>query len=294
MIKIRVPATSANLGPGFDCMGLALDIWNEITFEPAERITYHVEGEGAQKFNKGSRNLLTKAFLRLHEVCGKRAGGVDIKSRNEIFVSSGLGSSAAAIVGGLFGANEILGNPLDVNELLVIATEMEGHPDNAAPALFGGLVVSIVKQAHIITRRYDVPEMMILIVTPQVEWLTKTARAVLPKSFSRSDALFNIGRAALVVDALRSGDLNLLQKVMDDRIHQPYRLKHINGGTAAIKAARQLGAAALSGAGPSIIAFIPPENAEHARTEICNGFEERGVETRSLTTNPSNSGTQRI
>ncbi len=294
MIKIRVPATSANLGPGFDCMGLALDIWNEITFEPAERITYHVEGEGAQKFNKGSQNLLTKAFLRLHEVYGKRAGGVDIKSRNEIFVSSGLGSSAAAIVGGLFGANEILGNPLDTNELLVIATEMEGHPDNAAPALFGGLVVSIVKQAEIITRRYDVPDTMILIVTPQVEWLTKTARAVLPKSFSRSDALFNLGRAALVVDGLRSGDLNLLQNVMDDRIHQPYRLKHINGGTAAIKAARQFGAAALSGAGPSIIAFIPPENAEHARKEICNGFKERGVETRTLITNPSNSGTQRI
>jgi homoserine kinase len=294
MIKIRVPATSANLGPGFDCMGLALDIWNEITFEPASGITYQVDGEGAEKFNKGSRNLLTKTFARLHEICGKRVQGAEIRSRNEIFISSGLGSSAAAIVGGLFGANEMLGNPLSVDELLKIATDIEGHPDNVAPALLGGLIVSVMKQGEITTRRYEIPDTTILIVKPQVEWLTKTARAVLPKSYSRNDALFNIGRSALVVDALRTGDLDLLQKVMEDRIHQPYRLKHINGGTAALKTAKQFGAAALSGAGPSIIAFVPPEQAQRALKEICAVFNERGIETKSLITHPSNAGTHRI
>lgn len=294
MIKIRVPATSANLGPGFDCMGLALDIWNEITFEPAERITYQVAGEGEEKFNKGARNLLTKAFVRLHQICGRKAGGTAIRSRNEIFVSSGLGSSAAAIVGGLFGANEMLGNPLDKNALLGIATEMEGHPDNVAPALFGGLVVSVMTREEIITRHYEIPDLTILIVKPQIEWLTKTARAVLPKSVSRADAIFNIGRAVAVVDALRCGDLDLLQKVMDDRIHQAYRLRHISGSAAAYKTAKQFGAAALSGAGPSIIVFVSSADAETARKKISGVFEERGLETKAIISKPSNWGTNRM
>lgn len=294
MIKIRVPATSANLGPGFDCLGMALDVWNEIAFEPAEKLTHHVIGEGAEKLNKGSRNLLTKAYTHLHEACGRPARGVTIKAHNSIPMSSGLGSSAAAIVAGLFGANEMLGNPVDVNGLLKLATEMEGHPDNVAPALLGGLVVSVMKQDEIITRRYEVPALTVVIVKPDVEWLTKTARAVLPKSVSRTDAIHNIGRTTLVVDALRNGDLNLLRQVMEDRIHQPYRLRHISGGMAAYKCARQFGAAALSGAGPSIIAFVPPENAEKAKAEIQSIFEERGIKTKGMITTPSERGAYRL
>ncbi len=293
MIKIRVPATSANLGPGFDCMGLALNIWNEITFEPAEKLTYHVTGEGAEKLNKGTRNLLTKAFTLVHEVCSRDLGGVKITAHNEIFMSSGLGSSAAAIVAGLYGANEMLGRPLDNHELLKHANDMEGHPDNVAPAIFGGLVVSILSGEEIIIRRYEIPQFAIVIVKPNVEWLTKTARAVLPKSVSRADAIYNIGRASLVVDALKTGDLALLQKVMDDRIHQPYRLRHISGGMAAYKMAKQFGAAALSGAGPSIINFVEARNAERARSEIARVFEERGVETKSVVTMPAAHGVHR-
>jgi len=290
MIKIRVPATSANLGPGFDCLGLALNIWNEVSFEPAEKITYKVSGEGAEILNKGTKNLLTKAFSFLYKVCDRDLKGVCIQAKNEILMSSGLGSSAAAIVAGLFGANEMLGKPLDKTELLKLANEMEGHPDNVAPALLGGLVVSIIAEDEIITRRYEIPEFTIVIVKPRMEWLTKTARAVLPKSVSRADSIYNIGRTALVVDALRNGDLELLQKVMDDRIHQPYRLKHISGGMSAYKTAKQFGAAALSGAGPSIIAFVPPENAEQAKAEIQSAFEERGVETKGIITKPGSKG----
>jgi len=294
MIKIRVPATSANLGPGFDCLGLALNIWNEISFKPAEKITYQVTGEGAEKFNKGSRNLLTKAFTHVFEVCGKDPKGAAIFAHNEILINSGLGSSAAAILAGLFGANEMLGKPMNEKQLLKLATEMEGHPDNAAPALLGGLVVSVISVNEIITRRYEIPQMSTVIVTPMVDWPTRVARAVLPKSVSRSDAIYNIGRAVLVVDALQKGDLELLQKIMDDRLHQPYRLKHISGGMSAYQTAKQFGAAALSGAGPSIIAFVPPEKAERARTDIIMKFEERGIIARSLLTEPTLKGVHRI
>lgn len=294
MIKIRVPATSANLGPGFDCLGLALNVWNKITFEAADKLTYHVTGEGAEKLNKGTRNLLTKACALLYEVCGQKMGGVQICAHNEILMSSGLGSSAAAIVAGLFGANEMLGRPLSENEILKLATDMEGHPDNVAPALLGGLVVSVMARNEIITKRYEIPDWALVIVKPIVDWPTRTARAVLPKSVSRTDAIHNIGRAVLVVDALRAGDLDLLQKIMDDRIHQPYRLRHISGGMAAYKTAKRFGAAALSGAGPSIINFVPPENAEQAKREIAKVFQERGIETREIITKPSSMGVHRI
>jgi homoserine kinase len=294
MLKIRVPATSANLGPGFDCLGLALNIWNEVSFESAEKITYQVSGEGAEKLNKGTRNLLTKAFSLMYETCGKDMKGVKIHAHNEVIMSSGLGSSAAAIVAGLFGANEILGKPLKEHELLKIANEMEGHPDNVAPALFGGLVVSVMAGEEIITRRYEIPEITTVVVKPNADWPTRVARAVLPKSVSRIDAVYNIGRATLVVDALRNGDLELLQKIMDDRIHQPYRLRHISGGISAYKTAKRFGAAALSGAGPSIIAFVPPENAEQAKTEIMRVFEERGIKARGIITKPSMMGVHRI
>jgi homoserine kinase len=294
MIKIRVPATSANLGPGFDCLGLALNIWNEVSFEPAEKISYHVTGEGAEKLNKGTKNLLTKAFTFLHKVCGREMSGTCIQAKNEIYMSSGLGSSAAAIVAGLFGANEMLNKPLSKTELLKLANEIEGHPDNVAPALLGGLVISVMSGDEITWRRYEIPQWTIVIVKPNMEWPTKIARAVLPKSVSRADSIYNIGRTVLVVDALRNGDLDLLQKVMDDRIHQTYRLKHVSGGMPAYKKAKQFGAAALSGAGPSIIAFVPFEDAEQAKTEIQFAFEECGIATRGIITKPGSMGVHRI
>jgi homoserine kinase len=275
-------------------MGLALNIWNEITFEPSEKFSYHASGEGAEQLNKGAKNLLTKAFGLVYENCGKNLQTVQIRAYNEIFMSSGLGSSASAIMAGLYAANEMLYKPLNNNELLRLATNMEGHPDNVAPALFGGLVVSVMSADEIILRRFEIPDWTIVIVKPDVEWLTKTARAVLPKSVSRADAIHNIGRAALVVDALKNGDLNLLQKVMDDRIHQSYRLRHISGGLAAYKTARQFGAAALSGAGPSIITFVQPELAEKVKAEVTSVFEERGIETKGIITNPSVNGVYRV
>ncbi len=294
MIKIRVPATSANLGPGFDCLGLALDIWNEVIFETGEGLNIRASGEGAEKLNKGNRNLLTKAYARVHQLCGKNMEGVSISSHNEILMSSGLGSSAAAIVAGVLGANEMLGNPLSQGELLKLASDLEGHPDNIAPALLGGLVISTKADDGFLWKRHEIPEWTVVVVKPQLEWTTKMARAVLPKSVSRADAIFNIGRSMLVVEALLNGDLEFLRKVMDDRIHQSYRLRHISGGMAAYKTARRFGAAALSGAGPSIIVFTVPDHAEDAKAQIASVFEERGIRAKSLVTKPVKTGAYRV
>ena len=174
-----------------------------------------------------------------------------------------------------------------------LAAEIEGHPDNVAAALLGGLVVSATTEKEIIARSYEVPALTVVIVKPDVHWQTHTARSVLPKSVSRADAIFNIGRTALVIDALRRGDLDLLQKVMADRIHQSYRLKHIPAGVSAYKTAKQFGAAALSGAGPSIICFVPQENAEPAKEKIIDVFAKQGIEARGLITEPSSLGTHK-
>ena len=294
MIKIRVPATSANLGPGFDCLGLTLDIWNEVSFEEADETSYRVTGEGAEKLNHRPKNLLTDSFKRIYEICDKPFKGINIQAHNNILHSSGLGSSAAAIVAGIYGANELLEKPMDTNGLLKLAAKIEGHPDNVAAALLGGLVVAIMAESEIIARSYEVPSLTVVIVKPDVHWQTHTARSVLPKSISRADAIFNIGRTALVIDALRNGDLDMLQKVMADRIHQSYRLKHIPAGMDAYKTARQFGAAALSGAGPSIICFVPQENAEPAKEKIIDVFSKQGIESQGLITKPSTLGTHKL
>ena len=291
MIKIRVPATSANLGPGFDCLGLALDIWNEVRFEESDSLSYQVTGEGAEKLNYRPKNLLTDSFKRVFEICDKPMRGVNIQAHNNILHSSGLGSSAAAIVAGIYGANELLDKPLDTNALVNLATEIEGHPDNVAPALVGGLVVSVITESEVIKRRYDVPPLFVVIVKPEVQWQTRTARSVLPNTVSRADAIFNIGRTALVIDALREGDLTLLQKVMNDRIHQSYRLKHIPAGITAYETAKRFGAAALSGAGPSIICFVSPENAGKAKEKLIDVFMKQGIQSQGLITKPTSLGT---
>ena len=290
MITIRVPATTANLGPGFDCIGLALDLWNEVQFEADDQITFRVTGEGANQLDNQPNNLLVEAFLRVYELCGQDSKGATIRSHNQIPPSSGMGSSAAALVAGIFGANELLGRPLNQADMLKLATELEGHPDNVAPALLGGLVVSVMNEGEILSRRYETPSLAAVIVKPDVDWPTRVARAVLPPSVPRADAIFNIGRTALVVDALRSGDLDLLRKAMDDRLHQPYRLERIPGGKAAFEAARHFGAAALSGAGPSILCFVESGQERQALTAIQTAFEAAGVLARGLVTRPSTQG----
>ena len=292
-VTVRVPATTANLGPGFDSLALALDLWNEAIFTlEGDSVKVDVHGEGHGRLPQDERNLVAQAALNFFEHQNKPVpDGLKITCENRIPLASGLGSSTSANLLGILGANALLGQPADREEILHLVGELEGHPDNAAAALWGGLVVVVECGRKPIVRQFDLAPLSVLVVFPQMYFPTTTARAALPTDVPLVDAVFNLGRTALVVDALRTGDLDLLGQVMDDRLHQPYRLKLIPGAGAALAAARQAGAkaVALSGAGPSLVAFISAKTDDVARVMEAE-FRQAGLSARSLflsTTNRS-------
>ena len=262
-ILVKVPATTANLGPGFDALGLALDLWNETEFVATtdRQIVLTITGEGEGKLPTDADNPIVDAALKIYDLAKKSCSGLRIHCINRVPISSGLGSSSAAMLTGMLGANALLGGPLSDEEILKLAIETEGHPDNVAPAMLGGLVASIVYEKRVISLKLPAKAnrspMHVTIVLPDFDFPTKQARAILPKQVERKDAIYNISRAVLVTEALRTGDLDLLGKAMTDALHQPYRIPLIPGAQAAMEAAHHAGASAvaLSGAGPSLIAF---------------------------------------
>jgi len=281
-ITIKVPATSANLGPGFDALGLALDLWNETVITPADDFSVTVQGEGADRLTSGKNNLIVRAAHKLAERAGKPLPSFHADCVNAIPLSSGLGSSAATILTGLLAGNTLLENPLSNEETLNLASEMEGHPDNVAPALMGGLVVSTTDEGRVIARRIPIgTDIHVTIALPDFYLPTKQARAALPRKISMKNAVHNISRAALVVEALRTGELDLLTQAMTDRLHQPYRLKLIPGAMSAMEAAKEAGAAAvaLSGAGPGLIAFSSKAEAGIGEA-MRRAFEAAGLKAR--------------
>ena len=291
-VRVRVPATTANLGPGFDCMGLALNLWNEACFTRA--------GEGIRLINYGEgpniptdeRNLIIQAMRFFCDLRGLTLPrGLLIRCHNQIPLSSGLGSSAAAVLTGLLGAAQLLNSPLDEKEALDLAARMEGHADNAAAALFGGLVLVAAGKGSWLVQRIEVPPIQAAVVLPAFDLPTHAARAVLPGEVSLSDATFNMGRALLVVEALRNGSLDLLRRAMDDRLHTPYRLPLIPGAQAALEAAYQAGASAvtISGAGPSLIAFSAAD-ARQVSEAMVSAFKRAGVTARAFLLQTTSSG----
>ena len=271
-VTVRVPATTANLGPGFDTLALALDLWNEAVFQPVESgLTITVEGEGMGILPLDRTNLVLKAVEEFCLRTNQPVPGLAVRCTNQIPLGSGLGSSAAATLLGLLGANAILGTPFNRDQILEIAIEVEGHPDNAAAAINGGLVVVSAENDHgWLVRRFDLPALSAALVLPNFDFPTHSARAALPKQVPFEDAVFNMGRALLVVEALRTGDLDLLGKAMKDRLHQPYRVPLIPRAAEAMAAARKAGAVAIaiSGAGPSVIAFMA---GDPTPVERCHG-----------------------
>lgn len=268
-VKVSVPATSANLGPGFDSLGLALDLRTSVVLhEIPAGLEVTVRGEGAGFLPTNSTNTIVQAAYRVYEAVGKRPQGLRVTCDNRVPIGSGLGSSATAILAGTVGANDLLGNPLGSYQLVELAARVEGHPDNIVAAYNGGLTVSSSADDDLIYRRVEVPSMTVVVVMPQVELSTEQLRAALPGQVSMADAVANLSRTALVVEALRAGDLGLLARVMHDHLHIPYRKALIPGYDDALDAGFDAGAAAitLSGSGPSIIAFAESNHDEIAAT----------------------------
>jgi len=259
---VKVPGTSANCGPGFDCLGLATTIYNymDLTLLRANKIIVESKGLGFENIPRGRRNLAWQAVRRLLQEVGREDEfkGAIIRMKNNVPISRGLGSSSTAIVAGLTAANEILGAPFDKNRLLKLATELEGHPDNVAPAIFGGFTVSVMDKGEVQTFSF-LPriKLKLVVAVPDFELSTRLARKVLPKNVSLKDAIFNVSRASMLIAALVEGHEELLPLAFDDALHQPYRKKLVPGMSEVFTAARNAGAlgAAISGAGSCLIAF---------------------------------------
>jgi homoserine kinase len=284
---VRAPATTANLGPGFDCLGLALDLWNEARFSlEGDGVAVAVEGEGAGLLPLDASNLVARAALRVYEeVAAAPPRGLRVRCAVAVPLSSGLGSSSSAVVAGLLGGNELLGRPLDRERLLELAAELEGHPDNVAAAVLGGLTIVVRKEERLLTKKILVPEVHVALAVPDLPFSTNEARAGLPTEVTMQDAVFNLGRIPLVVEALRTGDFELLGQVMDDRLHQANRLRLIPGGRAAWEAAQRAGAAAvaISGSGPSLVAFVSlATDASAVARAMADAFAAEGVAARPL------------
>ena len=261
MIKIQIPATSANLGAGFDALGLALSYYNYVNMEEADGI--FISSLDNTPVPQDETNLIYHTARTLYEICDKPFHGLRIEQQNNIPMARGLGSSSACIIAGLVGANTLMGNPLGLDDLVNLSAQIEGHPDNTAPALLGGIVTAVfdgqtvhwVKQEVFTTLKF-------VVVIPDFELKTEKARACLPTEISHKDAVYNLSRAALFSASLLTGKYENLRTAGHDRLHQPYRMELIPHGREVFDAAYSLGAYAayLSGAGPALMAIVDAEN----------------------------------
>ena len=297
-VAVRVPGTTANLGPGFDCLGMALDLWNEVRVDALpsgaggrwldDGPTVVLEGQGAVELPGDKNNLVYRAVETLFQEAHVDTPDLRLYCRNDIPLKRGLGSSAAAIVGGLMAANCLLprlfgsgARPLSRDELLDLAVRLEGHPDNVAAALLGGLQLVAREEDVLLSAPVSVPEdIHAVLFIPDMKIATEEARAVLPDRISREDAVYNMGRIALLMNALASGRLNDLHFATMDRIHQPYRQRLFPAMKVIFSAALQAGALGvfLSGSGSTILALskgremtVAYEMAEAARQANVSG-----------------------
>ncbi|HYE91963.1 MAG TPA: homoserine kinase [Terriglobales bacterium] len=259
-VRVRVPATSANLGAGFDALGLALALYNEVEAAPARETSVTVDGEGAGRLPTGDKNVVVRAMRMVYDAAGRAPEPWAVRCVNRVPPARGLGSSAAAWVGGIAAANALLGGPLDRAAMLRLAARAEGHPDNVAAAVYGGLTVAAADAGGALAVALPVPAALVWVVLiPETTSATAEARAVLPATVTRGDAVFNVQRVALLLASLQAGRLDTLGAALDDRLHQPYRRKLFPWMGDVLHAARAAGAlgGVLSGAGPSLLAVAP-------------------------------------
>ena len=257
-VTIRVPATTANLGPGFDAFGCALNLYTDVTFEETD---CGLEITGCDEAYSGPDNMAYTAYCAVLASLSEEIRGVKIHIESQIPICRGLGSSAALLVAGAMGANVLRGNKLSTQGLLNITNAMEGHPDNLAPAFYGGLTASMVDNGLPVTVNFPLhKDWEFLALVPDFDLPTPLARSVLPKDVSRADAIYNIAHGAMVLKALELGDEKLLRNAMQDKLHQNYRRSLIQDYDAIEALVRTTGAAfCLSGAGPTLLCITLDE-----------------------------------
>lgn len=274
-VEVVAPATTANLGPGFDSLGLALQLHHRLVLEPVSAgFEVIPSGEGADVLPRDRSNMTVRAMEHLFRRIGRTLPPLRVRQENAIPLARGLGSSAAAIVAGLVGANALVGNPLSAAELVDLATQLEGHPDNVTACITGSLAVTAVEVDHVHYVQVPVPDgLQVVLYIPDFQVSTSASRRQLPDSYARADAVFALSRAALTTAAFATGRWELLRVSMQDCMHQPYRAKLYPQMPYLIAAAISAGArgAALSGSGPSIAAF-----ADHDAEAIAQALEAEG------------------
>ena len=272
-VTIRVPATTANLGPGFDAFGCALSLYTDVTFEETE---CGLEITGCDEAYTGPDNLAYVSYCAVLASLSEEIRGVKIHIDAHIPICRGLGSSAALLVAGAMGANVLRGNRLSTQGLLNITNAMEGHPDNLAPAFYGGLTASMVDNGLPVTVSFPLhPDWEFLALVPDFNLATSKARSVLPSQLDRADAIYNISHGALVLKALELGDEKLLRTAMQDRIHQPYRKSLIQDYDQIEALVRTTGAAfCLSGAGPTLLCITQDEKLEEKLAKKLDSITE--------------------
>ena len=279
MVKVQVPATTANFGPGFDCLGASLGLYNQIEIEFSNKPEVIVTGEGASDTPLDETNLVYQAASRVLEK-GNINKPLKITLNNNIPLARGLGSSAACIAGALVATNHLLGDILDNNELIKIGTEMEGHPDNVVPAIVGGFCLSMVYENKVYYKKFPVPFWLRFVVCiPEFELKTEDTRKILPETVSFKDAIYNTSHTAMVVAAMAQGDLTDMSIFCQDRLHQPFRSKLIPGMEKILDSVIDKGAFAgfLSGSGPTVVCLTVRERADMLGQHMVDIFSSEGI-----------------
>ncbi len=246
LVRVQVPSSTTNLGPGFDALGVALNLYNRVELDELPwGLSIHVEGEGQDEIPRDESNICVEAVKRVYQKAGRTLPGLWMKQRNHIPLARGLGSSSAALVGGLVGANLLLGNPLSLDDLVQIGVDLEGHPDNVVPALAGGFCISTVNE-----------DGRTVFTHAPVEVSTREARGRLPKEISLSDGTFNVQRVGMLLAAFALGRDELFREAIKDKFHQPYRKELMGPLDEVFAAGYEAGAlgVCISGAGPCVLA----------------------------------------
>ncbi len=283
-VTVTVPATTANLGPGFDCIGAALTLYNcfKFSFQDASSIalSMKVSGFEAHKVKTDESNLVYQGFVKFYQHIEQTPPPVNIEIQLGVPLARGLGSSATAIVGGLVGANQLAGSPLSQTEVMELAIALEGHPDNVVPALLGGCRLAASADAG--WEICDLPwhsQIVPVVAIPDFELSTQEARRVLPTQVSRVDAIFNAAHVGLLLRGLETGKAGWIRAALQDRLHQPYRQALIPGYEAVRAAAIAAGALGMviSGAGPTLLALVQAPQATSVEAAMAAAWQQEGI-----------------